>query len=88
MQTTTTITVQITGKNSKTITLEVMPTDTIDDVKQMIQDKTGIPKPDQQRLMFVGRQLADGSTLNDLYGYKNHDGRRTFHLVPKRRKRR
>ena len=54
----------------------------------MIQDKTGIPKPDQQRLMFGGRQLADGSTLNDLYGYKNHDGRRTFHLVPKRRKRR
>ena len=59
-----------------------------DDVKQMIQDKTGIPKPDQQRLMFGGRQVADGSTLNDLYGYKNHDGRRTFHLVPKRRKRR
>ena len=74
---------------SKTITPQVKPNDTIDDVKQMIQDKTGIPKPDQQRLMFGGRQLADGSTLNDLLdGYKNHDGRRTFHLVPKRRKRR
>ena len=82
------IDVKIAGKKSRTITIEVKPTDTIDDVKQMIQDKTGIPKPDQQRLMFRGRQLADGSTLNDLYGYKNHDGRRTFHLVPKRRKRR
>ena len=84
MQTTTTITVQITGKNiSRTITPDVTPTDTIGNVKQMIEDTEGIPKSDQQRLMFGGRQLADGSTLNDLLdGYKNHDGRRTFHLVP------
>ena len=89
MQTTTTITVQITGKNiAKAITLQVKPNDTIGNVKQMIEDTEGIPKSDQQRLMFGGRQLADGSTFNDLYGYKNHDGRRTFHLVPKRRKRR
>ena len=89
MQTTTTLTVQITGKNiSRTITPQVKPTDTIGNVKQMIEETEGIPKSDQQRLMFGGRQLADGSTLNDLYGYKNHDGRRTFHLVPKRRKRR
>ena len=82
MQTTTTLTVQITGKNiSRTITPQVKPTDTIGNVKQMIEDTEGIPKSDQQRLMFGGRQLADGSTLNDLYGYKNHDGRRTFHLL-------
>ena len=81
--------VQVAGKNARTITLNVKPNDTIGDVKQMIQDNEGIPKSDQQRLMFGGRQLADGSTLNDLLdGYKNHDGRRTFHLVPKRRKRR
>ena len=74
--------VQIAGMNARTITLNVKPNDTIGDVKQMIQDNEGIPKSDQQRLMFGGRQLADGSTLNDLLdGWKAHDPRRTFHLL-------
>ncbi|KAL9227829.1 hypothetical protein vseg_003475 [Gypsophila vaccaria] len=63
----------LTGKE---IEIDIEPTDTIDRVKERVEEKEGIP-PVQQRLIYAGKQLADDKTAKDY----NIEGGSVLHLV-------
>ena len=60
------MTIYVKTITAQTITLEVAPTATVDDVKSLVLKKEGY-MVDMQRLIYVGKQLADGRRLSD-YG--------------------
>ncbi|EPS73276.1 hypothetical protein M569_01486, partial [Genlisea aurea] len=63
----------LTGKE---IEIDIEPTDTIDRIKERVEEKEGIP-PVQQRLIYAGKQLADDRTAKEY----NIEGGSVLHLV-------
>jgi ankyrin repeat protein len=74
-------TILVKTLDGQTFTLEVLPSDTINDAKQKVESMSEIPAH-EQRLIFVGRELDDGSTFSDLGSQRGMSlDQCTFHLV-------
>lgn len=58
------MTIFIKTLNGRSMTFEVKPTETVDRLKQLVEEKENIA-PHMQRLLFGGKQLEDGKTLKD-----------------------
>ncbi|KAJ4813699.1 hypothetical protein LUZ62_026265 [Rhynchospora pubera] len=63
----------LTGKE---IEIDIEPTDTVDRIKERVEEKEGIP-PVQQRLIYGGKQMADDKTAKEY----NIEGGSVLHLV-------
>ncbi|KAI0102336.1 hypothetical protein F4776DRAFT_648791 [Hypoxylon sp. NC0597] len=56
--------IKVRTLTGKLISLDVEPTSKIEDVKKKVEEKEGIT-PDQQRLIYGGKQLQDQLTMQD-----------------------
>lgn len=68
--------IKVKTLTGKTIDIDIEPSDTITRIKERVEEKEGIP-PQQQRLIFGGRAMADDKTAAD-FGIK---AGATLHLV-------